>query len=200
MIEKKLADLTVKLFYDKKTYNPLLMEAEQRLERTLGGWFMIGLGLIYIAYWYDLDTNQCSMCNQVVKLFPSIDVAASKSDYPSVMRIMWLYFTASTPLITLALISTVPIYRKTTKKKSGRELIFYLVASIVLLLSFSKCYFDGGFDVTDNESSTIETYFQHYIFMAYVVVYCLFFIVPMNILAVVLIVVNYSYRLIALIR
>ncbi len=114
MIEKLFRRMLIKRFIAEQANNYDSTENSRAMVRifyrTLGLWFGIGILLSYMAYEYGLDSRQCNLCNQLANTFPSIDIATAKSDYPNVMRIIWLYFTVTTPLSFLSFFLMMPYW------------------------------------------------------------------------------------------
>ena len=109
-------------------------------------WLFVGLFLSYVAYEYGLDSTQCDLCNQLVKQMPSIAIAAAKSDYPQVMRIIWLYLTVTTPLAALAFILMIPLedfyaITPTSLQKLGLCILF---SSVLITGAYYMVYISCG--------------------------------------------------------
>lgn len=102
----------------------------------LGVWFCLGLFISNIAYEYGMDSSQCGLCNRLAEVFPSIDIAAVKSDYPSVTRIIWLYLTVTTPPVTLGVILTIFLIKfENVSATSLRQLLASILFFIIVCIA-----------------------------------------------------------------
>lgn len=183
MIEKLFRRMLIKRFMAEQANNHEPTKnshvVEQIFYRTLGLWFGIGILLSYIAYEYGLDSRQCNLCNQLVDTFPSIDVAAAKSDYPNVMRIIWLYLTVTTPLSFLGFISSIPYvdYRKET-----RGFLWAVCCAILFSAMIFACvgwFFDGGPDLV-GRLTRLDRLFIHTILGSFILCFSYFFMISLS--------------------
>lgn len=130
-----------------------------------GVWFGLGLFISYTAYEYGIDSSQCDLCNRVTEIIPAIDLAAIKSDYPSVMRIIWLYLTITTPPATIAVISTLFLIEFRNELPSSLRQLFLsiLFFSIVCIGSYYYIFiWSGGAQNTRTGRLFIHTIFGGY--------------------------------------
>lgn len=164
MIERLLANKLMNRFVPDRTNNNWI--SDRILNITFGSWFGMGLLISYMAYEYGWDSSQCYLCNQLVNRFPSIDVAAAKSDYPSVMRIIWLYLAITTPLSFIGFISAIP-YANHRAETRGWVWVISCIFVFGGLIYISIIYFlDGGPNVTGVLTKWNKLY-MHTIFGAY---------------------------------
>ena len=131
-------------------------------------WLFIGLFLSYVAYEYGLDSTQCDLCNQLVKQMPSIAIAAAKSDYPQVMRIIWLYLTVTTPLAAMAFILIMPLQDfdampPTSLKMLGLSL---LLACVLIYASYDEVFISAG-GIIDETPTRLKWLWIHSIWGGY---------------------------------
>jgi len=155
-------------------------------------WFFIGLFISYVAYEYGLDSTQCDLCNQLVKQMPSIAIAATKSDYPQVMRIIWLYLTITTPLAALAFILTIPLQDfdmapPTSLKMAGLSL---LLACVFIYGSYDEVFISVG-GIIDETPTRLKRLWIHSIWGGYGISFAYFGGVPIGILFLVLYIPNF---------
>lgn len=141
---------------------------------TLGMWFGVGILVVSMAYEYQWDSQQCNLCNQLINKFPSIDIAASKSNYPNVMRIIWLYLTITTPMSFIGMTLSVPF---TDFRQETRGMLWGVccVFITILLIYSSVIYFlHGGPDMSPPLTKWNKIY-AHTISSAYILCFSRFF-------------------------
>ena len=158
-------------------------------------WFFIGLILSYVAYEYGLDSSQCDLCNQLVKQIPSIAIAADKSDYPQVMRIIWLYLTITTPLAALAFILIMPLQDfdampPTSLKKAGLSLLF---ACVLIYASYDEVFISAG-GIIDETPTRLKRLWIHSIWGGYGISFADFGGAPIGLLISILHISNFFHH------
>lgn len=145
------------------------------LYRTLGLWFGIGILLSYITYEYGLDSRHCSLCNQLANTFPSIDIAAAKSDYPNVMRIIWLYLTVTTPLSFLGFTLAIPYFEYTKPNPGFLGIIFLIVVFGAMVFGGIYSFLNGGPDLV-GRLTRWDKWFIHSILGGFIFSFSQFFL------------------------
>ncbi|WP_150049246.1 MULTISPECIES: hypothetical protein [Methylomonas] len=175
-LRKKIADRQIQNYSTSNTsfYNLFI-------SWLLGAWFCLGLLISYITYEYGMDSSQCDLCNRIVEIFPTIDVAAKKSDFPNVMRIIWLYMTITTPPVALALIVTSPFipYDQDPKTSFKKLVMSWLFCASILLIAYVFIFVWGG-PVSANSKTKTARIFMHTIYGGYFFSFSAFAMPPLS--------------------